>query len=350
MTSGKAVLSGERTRRFLTSSVTGPDDGVASPRLFVGVPLLHWLNLNSVARPGARGVGLLERLAMRYFCYLIGLGALVLLAACASKSSALLHAPPNDEPPFQLTFPGSDPVLSEFSESTRYLRVIVEPALSTSSVLTLQWTPEGPATIRCQFVDGSEYYKATKQYVDTKGSIHSWLSRPVALHDLQRTCSNQSILNALEAIWRQLNELTFYKEPGYDGVTYTIEAYGNSGVLRRMQLWSPECPETGEYLVGLLNLLARYPLSYQISPNEVNQPNHLSHAVASRNGQQPASAMMAKIADASASVIASEEAIRSYKYQFCSPPHRLPDGTISASPKCCGGQAYLPSTKELPEK
>jgi len=40
----------------LTSSVTGPDDGVASPRLFVGVPLLLLLNLNLVARSGARGV------------------------------------------------------------------------------------------------------------------------------------------------------------------------------------------------------------------------------------------------------------------------------------------------------
>jgi hypothetical protein len=44
-------------KRGLTSSVTGPDDGVASPMPFVGVSLLHSLNLNSVARPGARGVG-----------------------------------------------------------------------------------------------------------------------------------------------------------------------------------------------------------------------------------------------------------------------------------------------------
>jgi hypothetical protein len=42
--------------RHLTSYVTGPDDGVASPRLLVGVPLHHSLNLNRVARPGARGV------------------------------------------------------------------------------------------------------------------------------------------------------------------------------------------------------------------------------------------------------------------------------------------------------
>jgi hypothetical protein len=56
MTSGKAVLSGERTRRFLTSSVTGPADGVASPKPFGGFPLRHLLNLNSVARSGARGV------------------------------------------------------------------------------------------------------------------------------------------------------------------------------------------------------------------------------------------------------------------------------------------------------
>ena len=41
---------------LLTSSVTGPDDGVASPRLLVGVPLRHSFNLNRAARPGARGV------------------------------------------------------------------------------------------------------------------------------------------------------------------------------------------------------------------------------------------------------------------------------------------------------
>jgi hypothetical protein len=46
----------KKLKPHLTSSVTGPDCGVASPRLFVGVPLLHWLGLNSVARPGARGV------------------------------------------------------------------------------------------------------------------------------------------------------------------------------------------------------------------------------------------------------------------------------------------------------
>jgi hypothetical protein len=42
----------------LTSYVTGPDDGVASPLPFGGVPLLRWLNLNPVARSGARGVRL----------------------------------------------------------------------------------------------------------------------------------------------------------------------------------------------------------------------------------------------------------------------------------------------------
>jgi len=46
-----------KAKASLTSSVTGPDDGVASPLAFVKVPLLHLLGLNSVARPGARGVG-----------------------------------------------------------------------------------------------------------------------------------------------------------------------------------------------------------------------------------------------------------------------------------------------------
>jgi hypothetical protein len=311
-----------------------------------------FLRLSSaiVFRSVARGVGLLERQTMRSFGSLICLIALVFLAACASKSKAVLHAPLNDEPPFQLSFASSDPVLSEFSESARYVRIIIEPALSPSSVLTLQWAPEGPATIRYQFVDGHDYYKATRQYVDSKGYIHTWLSRQVSVYDVQRTSSDRTIAKALETIWTQLNELTFYKEPGYDGITYTVEAYRNSGVQRRMQLWSPECPETGEYLVGLFNALAHYPLSYQASPSEVNSLSHLSHEVASRNGQQPESLMLARIAEATVSVSASQEAIRSYKYQLCSPPHRLPDGTMSPSPKCCGGRAYLPSTKELLEK
>jgi hypothetical protein len=42
--------------KHLTSSVTGPADGVASPLPFGGFSLLHLLNLNSVARSGARGV------------------------------------------------------------------------------------------------------------------------------------------------------------------------------------------------------------------------------------------------------------------------------------------------------
>jgi hypothetical protein len=49
----------------LTSYVTGPDDGVASPLAFGGILLLRWLNLNSVARSGARGVGRHKSSVMR---------------------------------------------------------------------------------------------------------------------------------------------------------------------------------------------------------------------------------------------------------------------------------------------
>ena len=53
---GEKVLFNEVKTSLLTSSVTGPDDGVASPLPFGGVPMLPWPNLNSVARSGARGV------------------------------------------------------------------------------------------------------------------------------------------------------------------------------------------------------------------------------------------------------------------------------------------------------
>jgi hypothetical protein len=42
--------------RQLTSSVTGPDDGVATPMPFGGSPMLHLLNFSRSARSGARGV------------------------------------------------------------------------------------------------------------------------------------------------------------------------------------------------------------------------------------------------------------------------------------------------------
>jgi len=48
------VLSNRKSR--LTSYVTGPDDGVASPVPFGVNPMLHQSNLNTVARSGARGV------------------------------------------------------------------------------------------------------------------------------------------------------------------------------------------------------------------------------------------------------------------------------------------------------
>jgi hypothetical protein len=51
----------EKAKWRPTSSVTGPDDGVASPMPFGGFPMLHLLNSNSVARSGARGVGWLRR-------------------------------------------------------------------------------------------------------------------------------------------------------------------------------------------------------------------------------------------------------------------------------------------------
>ena len=41
----------------LTRNGTGPDDGVASPLPSGSVPMLIWLNLNSVVRSAARGVG-----------------------------------------------------------------------------------------------------------------------------------------------------------------------------------------------------------------------------------------------------------------------------------------------------
>ena len=59
--SGVDFPSGGRQRMVkqkarLTSNDSGPDHGVASPLPFVGNPLLHLLNLNSVARSAARGV------------------------------------------------------------------------------------------------------------------------------------------------------------------------------------------------------------------------------------------------------------------------------------------------------
>jgi hypothetical protein len=53
---GEAVQGRTTTTSLPTSYVTGPVHGVASPLPFVGVPMLPWLNMNSVARPGARGV------------------------------------------------------------------------------------------------------------------------------------------------------------------------------------------------------------------------------------------------------------------------------------------------------
>ena len=45
-----------KAKASLTSSVTGPVHGVASPMAFEGSPMLHLLSLNLVARSGARGV------------------------------------------------------------------------------------------------------------------------------------------------------------------------------------------------------------------------------------------------------------------------------------------------------
>ena len=63
--SGGYFSSGGRQRMVkqkarLTSNDSGPDHGVASPMPFEGVPLLHSLNLNPVARSAARGVRCLK--------------------------------------------------------------------------------------------------------------------------------------------------------------------------------------------------------------------------------------------------------------------------------------------------
>ncbi len=73
-----------RKKRHLTSSVTGPDDGVASLLLFGGVPLHHSLNLNLLARPGARGVRLSGGIAsMRLAALLCFLVLMLIHSGCA---------------------------------------------------------------------------------------------------------------------------------------------------------------------------------------------------------------------------------------------------------------------------
>jgi hypothetical protein len=68
----------------LTSSDSGPDDGVASPLPFAGIPLLHLLNLNGVARSAARGVRLaMENKMTRRWLYAPMM--LTLLLACATE-------------------------------------------------------------------------------------------------------------------------------------------------------------------------------------------------------------------------------------------------------------------------
>jgi hypothetical protein len=80
----------------LTSSVTGPDDGVASPRPFVGVPLLHPFILNSVARSGARGV----RGPQTKHCLFVWMFAIILLqiSCCPAKPTRGTALPDATEP------------------------------------------------------------------------------------------------------------------------------------------------------------------------------------------------------------------------------------------------------------
>jgi hypothetical protein len=74
----------------LTSSATGPADGVASPLPFAGVPLLHLLRLNSVARSGARGVRcLMKIMASAQSRQIAVLAVSILLAGCCTKTLVL---------------------------------------------------------------------------------------------------------------------------------------------------------------------------------------------------------------------------------------------------------------------
>jgi hypothetical protein len=73
----------------LTSSATGPDDGVASPMPSVGGPMLHLLKSNSVARSGARGVRPKVRQMNRCVCCLV---ALALIGWCSSCTCSTIPA------------------------------------------------------------------------------------------------------------------------------------------------------------------------------------------------------------------------------------------------------------------
>ena len=58
-----------KQRARLTSSDSGPVHRVASPLPSVGFPLLHLLNVNSVARSAARGVRPLDNWLCRHYAY-----------------------------------------------------------------------------------------------------------------------------------------------------------------------------------------------------------------------------------------------------------------------------------------
>jgi len=87
--------SRKNKKESLTSYVTGPDDGVASPMPFEGSPMLHSLRLNSVARSGARGVRVLKML-YRASALTIRSGLILLLLSGTGCASAWSHSePPN---------------------------------------------------------------------------------------------------------------------------------------------------------------------------------------------------------------------------------------------------------------
>jgi hypothetical protein len=84
----------------LTSSDTGPDDGVASALPFGGYPLRQLLYLNSVARSGARGVRWLKKMIKAVYSRMAALFVLLALAGCgAYRIPTLDGSGPTPSPP-----------------------------------------------------------------------------------------------------------------------------------------------------------------------------------------------------------------------------------------------------------
>jgi hypothetical protein len=220
--------------------------------------------LNSVAGPGARGVGLLSKdVAMTSRGLIV---SMLLFLSCGCSSSftySRLASATYMDPLYALTYYKDDPVAVRKPDEWRCIRFYSDCFGFSPDAAEFSWLPSGKVRIESMFMNSSEYFAS----LDNDG-YQRGLCRKVQVRRIVVITDNAVIKKALETVWHQLATYNYYEELALDGCAISIEVFGHSGVKRRIVFSSPMEPQFGSDVTVLLSETIGWAQQKTMSPKE----------------------------------------------------------------------------------